>query len=136
MDTKKNIEIGEWFCPYEGIAIAEKKHDFYYEEYDHIPEDKKLGDYNLSVIEYKVFCDYDGKPIRRNRFKSFNAKWCDTLDKKYRKVLEKSIKNHPKEYESFKKFLKEPKRTYSDIMVFYEVPEDKKLQVLRTRSFK
>lgn len=129
MDTKKNIEIGEWFCPYEGIAIAEKKHDFYYEEYDHIPEDKNVGDYNFSMLEYKLFCDYEGKPIRRNRFKSFNAKWCDTLDKKYRKVLEKSIKNHPKEYESFQKFLKETKHTYSDKMVFYEVPEDKKFQV-------
>ena len=129
MDTKKNIEIGEWFCPYEGIAIAEKKHDFYYEEYDHIPEGKNVGDYNFSMLEYKLFCDYEGKQIRRNRLKSFNAKWCDTLDKKYRKVLEKSIKNHPKEYESFQKFLKETKHTYSDKMVFYEVPEDKKFQV-------
>ena len=42
MDTDKNIVIGEWFCAIEGIAIAERIHDFYYEEYNHIPEDKKL----------------------------------------------------------------------------------------------
>ena len=129
MDTNKNIVIGEWFCPYEGIAIAEKKHDFYYEEYDHIPEDKNVGDYNFSMLEYKLFCDYEGKPIRRNRFKAFNKDYCTPFNKKWEKVLNNSIKNHPKEYESFQKFLKETKHTYSDKMVFYEVPEDKKFQV-------
>ena len=129
MDTKKNIEIGEWFCPYEGIAIAEKKHDFYYEEYDHIPEGKNVGDYNFSMLEYKLFCDYEGKPISRNRFKAFNKDYCTPFNKKWEKVLNNSIKNHPKEYESFQKFLKETKHTYSDKMVFYEVPEDKKFQV-------
>jgi hypothetical protein len=129
MDTNKNIVIGEWFCAYEGIAIAERIHDFYYEEYNHIPEGKKVGDYNFSMLEYKLFCDYDGKPIKRNRFKEFNKDYCSTLNKKWEKVLNNSIKKHPKEYESFVKFLKEPKRTYSDVMVFYEVPEDKKLQV-------
>jgi hypothetical protein len=129
MDTNKKIVIGEWFCANEGIAIAERIHDFYYEEYDDIPEGKKVGDYNLSMVEYKLFCDYEGRPIRRNRFKDFNKEYCDTLDKEWEQVLNDSIKNHPKEYESFKKFLKEPKHTYSDIMVFYEVPEDKKLQV-------
>ena len=129
MDTKKNIVIGKWFCADLGIAIAERIHDFYYEEYDHIPEGKKVGDYEYSAVEYKQFCDYEGKPTRRNRFKECNIHYCDTLNKKWEKVLNNSIKNYPKEYESFKKFLKEPKRTYSDIMVFYEVPEDKKLQV-------
>ena len=45
MDTKKNIVIGKWFCADLGIAIAERIHDFYYEEYNHIPEGKKVGDY-------------------------------------------------------------------------------------------
>ena len=39
MDTDKYIVTGEWFCAIEGIAIAERIHDFYYEEYNHIPED-------------------------------------------------------------------------------------------------
>ena len=129
MDTNKNIVIGEWFCAYEGIAIAERIHDFYYEEYNHIPEGKNVGDYNFSMLEYKLFCDYEGKPIRRNRFKEFNKDYCTPFNNKWKKLLNNSIKNHPKEYESFKKFLKETKHTYSDKMVFYEVPEDKKLQV-------
>lgn len=127
-DSKK-IVIGEWFCADLGIAIAERIHDFYYEEYDHIPEGKKVGDYNFSAIEYKQFCDYEGKPTRRNRFKECNIHYCDPLDQEWEQVLNNSIKNHQKEYESFKKFLKEPKHTYSDEMVFYEVPEDKKSQV-------
>ena len=125
----KNIVIGEWFCAMEGIAIAERIHDFYYEEYDDIPEGKKVGDYNFSMLEYKLFCDYEGKPIRRNRFKEFNKDYCTPFNKKWEKVLNNSIKNNPKEYESFKKFLKEPKHTYSDKTVFYEVPEDKTSQV-------
>jgi hypothetical protein len=129
MDTNKNIVIGEWFCAYEGIAIAESIHNFYYEEYNHIPEGKNVGDYNFSMLEYKLFCDYEGKPIRRNRFKVFNKDYCTPFNKKWEKVLNNSIKNHPKEYESFQKFLKETKHTYSDKMVFYEVPEDKKFQV-------
>lgn len=42
MDTNKNIVIGEWFCADLGIAIAERFHVYYYEEYDNIPEGKKL----------------------------------------------------------------------------------------------
>ena len=129
MKLNNEIKIGEWFCANEGIAIAERVHDFYYEEYNHIPEGKNVGDYNFSMLEYKLFCDYEGKPIRRNRFKGFNKDYCSPFNKKWEKVLNNSIKNHPKEYESFKKFLKETKHTYSDKMVFYEVPEDKKLQV-------
>ena len=129
MKLNNEIKIGEWFCAYEGIAIAERIHDFYYEEYNHIPEGKNVGDYNFSMLEYKLFCDYEGKPIRRNRFKEFNKDYCSPFNKKWEKVLNNSIKNHPKEYESFKKFLKETKHTYSDKMVFYEVSEDKKHQV-------
>ena len=79
MDTDKNIVTGEWFCAIKGIAIAERIHDFYYEEYNHIPEDKKVGDYKFSAVEYKQFCDYDGMPIRRNRFKEFNKHYCSPL---------------------------------------------------------
>ena len=104
MDTNKNIIIGEWFCADLGIAIAERIHDFYYEEYNHIPEDKKVGDYKFSAVEYKQFCDYEGRPTRRNRFKECNKEYCDTLDKEWEQVLNDSIKNYPKEYESFKKF--------------------------------
>ena len=128
MDTNKNIVIGEWFCADLGIAIAERFHVYYYEEYNNIPEGKKVGDYRFKTVEYKQFCDYHGKPTRRNRFKECNIEYCDTLDKEWEKVLNDSIKNHPKEYESFKKFLKEVKHTYDDIIVYYEVPEDKKIR--------
>ena len=106
MKQNNEIKIGEWFCANEGIAIAERVHDFYYEEYNHIPEGKNVGDYNFSMLEYKLFCDYEGKPIRRNRFKGFNKDYCSPFNKKWEKVLNNSIKNHPKEYESFKKNFK------------------------------
>ena len=122
---------GTPFVKYTDIFLRLQIYNFFYEEYNHIPEDKKVGDYKFSAVEYKQFCDYEGKPTRRNRFKECNKEYCDTLDKEWEQVLNDSIKNHPKEDESFKKFLKEPKHTYSDIMVFYEVPEDKKNQVVQ-----
>ncbi|MCR4701890.1 MAG: hypothetical protein K5757_13280 [Bacteroidaceae bacterium] len=36
-----NIKEGEWFCTIGGIAMAEKTHDFYFEEYDDIPRWEK-----------------------------------------------------------------------------------------------
>ena len=81
------------------------------------------------MVEYKLFCDYEGKPIRRNRFKYFNKAWCSSLDEESKIVLNNSIKSYLKEYESFLKFLKVPKYTYETYMVFYEVTEDNKLQV-------
>lgn len=82
MEQSKHIIIGEWFCALEGLAIAEKIHDFYYEEFDNIPKEKKLGDYKYSMIEYKLFCDFDGRPIRRNRNKIFRSYGCDSINSK------------------------------------------------------
>lgn len=99
------IKEGDWFIAVDGLAIAERLFDFYFEEFDDIPEDKNLGDYNFSMVQYRLFCDFDGLPIRRNRCKVFNHRFSRPLDFKYKKVLNKSIKDHPKEYASFVKFL-------------------------------
>lgn len=58
------------------------------------------------MVSYKLFCDFDGKPIRRNRFKQFNAAYCNPITSKYREILSKSIKQNPSEYKSFVSFLK------------------------------
>lgn len=105
MDINNGIKQGEWFCAEYGIGIAEGFHDFYYEEFSQIPRGKRIGDYELSTVQYKLFCDYDGLPIRRNRLKYENVRGCRPLTAKYEKILNKSIKEHPKEYASFVKFL-------------------------------
>ena len=73
MKRSNVIKEGEWFCAIEGLAIAERIYKIYFEEYDRIPQDKKIGDLNMSVVQYRLFCDFDGHPIKRNRFKYFNA---------------------------------------------------------------
>ncbi len=129
METNNGIKLGEWICTWEGIGIAERIHDFYYEEYDdEIPDDKKIGDYHLSALEYKLFCDYDGKPRRRNRFKMEGLEYCSPLEDQYKGILEKSIKDHPKEYASFVKFLSVPKQTNELCWVFYKLTEENMLQ--------
>ena len=38
MESNSRIKEGEWFCAIEGLAILDKVYDFYFEEYDRIPE--------------------------------------------------------------------------------------------------
>ena len=49
MNTGQKIKEGDWFCAIEGLAIADKIYDFYFEEFDKIPQDNKVGDYKRSV---------------------------------------------------------------------------------------
>lgn len=131
MEQTNRIKEGEWFCAIEGIAMAEKIHTFYYEEFDDIPEGRKLGDYNLSMVEYKLFCDFDGLPIKRNRHKIFRADWCSPMSAKYVEILDKSINNNPKEYASFVKLLKTRKEFKSWETVTFPLTEDNKLKVVQ-----
>ena len=54
MKEDRKIKVGEWISTDDGIGIAERIHDFYLEEFDIIPQDKEIGDYNYSMVEYKV----------------------------------------------------------------------------------
>lgn len=69
MDSSNVIKEGEWICTSYGIALAGRVYNLYYEEYDLIPQNKKIGDLNMSIVTYRLFGDYEGHPIRRNRFK-------------------------------------------------------------------
>lgn len=41
MELSNMIKESEWFCAIEGIAIAERIYNIYFEEYDCIPQNKK-----------------------------------------------------------------------------------------------
>lgn len=131
MEISKQIKVGEWICTEDGIGIAGRIHDYYFEEYDIIPQDKEIGDYNYSMVEYKVFCDYNGKPIKRNRYKVNNSMGCGPFEKKYKKVLDRCIKKYPKEYASFVKFLDVPKKANSWILREFEISEENKLKAVQ-----
>lgn len=111
MKSSNAIKEGEWFCAIEGIALAERVYNLYFEEYDRIPQNKKIGDLKMSVVQYRLFCDFEGHPIKRKRFRYFNARYCSPISIKWEKILRKSISDNPKEYASFLKFLKQPKET-------------------------
>ena len=119
MESSNTIKEGEWFCAIEGLAIAERIYKIYFEEYDRIPQDKKIGDLNMSVVQYRLFCDFDGHPIKRNRFKYFKADYCSPMRIKWERILKKSISNNPKEYASFEKFLKQPKELKGCVRLEY-----------------
>lgn len=76
MELSHRIKENEWLCAIEGIAMVDRIYNFYFEEYDCIPQNKRIGDFKLSMVQYRLFCDFDGKPIKRNRFKIFNMAYC------------------------------------------------------------
>ena len=93
MELSNMIKESEWFCAIEGIAIAERIYNIYFEEYDCIPQNKKIGDLKMSVVQYRLFCDFEGHPIKRNRFKYFNVACCSPMSIKWKELLRKSICN-------------------------------------------
>ena len=55
MEQNNRIKEGDWFCAIEGLAIADKVFNFYYEEFIiKLPEGKEVGDYHLSMIRYRI----------------------------------------------------------------------------------
>lgn len=130
MELSNMIKEGKWFCAIEGIAIADKVYNFYFEEYDSIPQNKKIGDLKMSVVQYRLFCDFEGNPITRNRFKYFNAAYCSPISEKWEKVLKKSICNNPKEYTSFIKSSKKSKGLKGTVILNYVFDERDKDNVI------
>lgn len=131
MEQRLMIKEGDWFCAIEGLAIADKIYNFYFEEFDEIPQNKVLGDYKMSVILYRLFCDFDGKPIKRNRFKIYNAEYVSPMTPKYEKILNKSIRENPKDYASFVKFLKISKEMKGHITINYALTGDNKSEAVQ-----
>ena len=128
---EQKIKEGDWFCATEGLSVADKIYDFYFEEFDKIPQNKKVGDNKMAVIQYRLFCDFDGKPIRRNRFKIYNADYVSPITPKYERILNKSIKEYPKEYASFVKFLKTPKEVKGHVAINYTLTERNKKEAIQ-----
>lgn len=129
--TEQKIKQGDWFCAIEGLAIADKIFDFYFEEFDKIPQGRNVEDYKMSVVQYRLFCDFDGNPIKRNRFKIYNAENVSPVTPKYDRILRKSIKENPKEYGFFVKFLKTSKEVKGHVTINYALKEDNKEKVIQ-----
>lgn len=131
MNIGQKIKEGDWFCAIEGLAIADKIYDFYFEEYDKIPQNKKVGDHKMSVVQYRLFCDFDGNPIRRNRIKIYNAEYVSPITPKYERVLKKSITENPKEYASFVKLSKTSKEVKGHVTINYALTENNKNEAIQ-----
>ena len=127
--TEQRIKECDWLCAIEGLAIADKIFYFYFEEFDKIPQGKKVGDYKMSVVQYRLFCDFDGNPIKRNRVKIYNVEYVSPITRKYDRILKKSTKENPKEYASFVKLAKTSKEVKGHVIVNYTLAENDKEKV-------
>ena len=83
----------------------------------------------MSVVQYWLFSDFDGNPVKRNRVKIFNAEYVSPITPKYDRILKKSIKENPKEYASFVKLSKTPKEVKGHVVVNYALAENDKGEV-------
>lgn len=83
----------------------------------------------MSVVQYRLFCDFDGNPVKRNRVKICNAEYVSPITPKYDRILKKSIKENPKEYASFVKLSKTPKEVKGHVVVNYALAENDKEEV-------
>lgn len=84
----------------------------------------------MSVVQYRLFCDFEGHPIKRNRFKYFNVACCSPMSIKWKELLRKSICNNPKEYASFVKSLQKPKEIKGHVELNYVFDERDKSNVI------
>lgn len=91
-----------------------------------------MGDLKMSVVQYRLFCDFEGLPLRRNRFKYFNTDYCSPMTEKWERVLRKSISDNPKEYASFMKSLRVPKEVKGCVTLNYVVLEKEKDKVIKS----
>lgn len=84
----------------------------------------------MSVVQYRLFCDFEGHPIKRNRFKYFNVAYCSPMSIKWKELLRKSICNNSKEYASFVKSLQKPKEIKGHVELNYVFDERDKSNVI------
>lgn len=131
MEKRDFIKQGEWLCAPGGLAVVEKVCNLYYEEYDFIPENNKIGDYKSSMVQFKLFCDYDGHPRKRNRCKVDNAYSFFPMTVKDKRVLQRSIKDNPEEYASFVKLLEKPQEMKGWEVLNYEIFSDTKMKAIQ-----
>ena len=63
--------------------------------------------------------------------KIFNMSWCSPMNAKLKRVLQKSIKDNPKEYTSFINFLEKPQEMKGWEVLEYKIPADSKVKVIQ-----
>lgn len=83
------------------------------------------------MVQYKLFCDFDGRPIRRNRCKIDSMHGFGSMNAKDKKVLQRSIKDNPKEYASFVKLLEKSMEANGWKLLEYEIFPDTKMKTIQ-----
>lgn len=125
MTNKENMKPGNWIKTEDGYAVIDLVHPHYFAKYDYeIPEGAQQGDYNYSMIQYKVYCNFDGKPRRSHRLKSMNMSYVRPLTEEGNALLQRSIEDHPKEYAAFLKYLSTKKETRSCKVTGFAITSD------------
>ena len=119
MNNDDILIIGDWVYE-DGYGIVERIAPIYWDIYDYeiyMDEDdkafdrmlypdepaKELGNLRAVELQIKRFCDYNGKPIKRNRTIVSWKEYARRLKSKDLRLIQKAQKVYPKEYDSFLK---------------------------------
>ena len=92
--------VGDWIDAYDGIGIVLSVNPIYVEEYSR-ELDKTVGDELQKIIVYKIFCNYEGKVIKRKVVRSCSDSLCSIMSDDSKGVLEKAIEEDKPYYNKF-----------------------------------
>ena len=83
---EKKLSAGEWIEGPDGLGQVLAVNDLYWEEWQKPPEGVKPGDWELTMVTWKMLCTYKGKV--KIQIKAANARLCNRIDAEQRKDVE------------------------------------------------
>lgn len=101
--TTSSLKDGDWIGAMDGIGnvchVASYRVERYHAEY--LSGRMTLGAPYNELVVHKLFCNFDGKPIKRNRLRWCNAQYCRTLSEEDQQILDTATASHPAEYAKY-----------------------------------
>ncbi len=112
------MKEGDWIDGFEGIGmvvavysiVADELHTLYHSEV-------QIGQHLHDLVQYKMFCDFDGKIRKRRHYLNCNICLCNPICEESKKVLGIAKKEHEKDYEKYQKL--EPTKPFGDWANWY-----------------
>jgi len=100
------LKAGDWVVNEDGIAQVVSMHSTYIEEFsiNYLNGSQAIGDLEYELCAYKVLCNFDGKPRKRNIRLVMNAEYCEPVSGEYLALLSNFKVKHPREYARFTDF--------------------------------
>lgn len=102
------INVGDWVTCEDGIALVIHVYPRYIEEFSIHIHKKELGSSDGIIFIGIVFCDFKGKVKSKKFIRVYTS--VTKIDKKFKKILDKSILENQLRYKKFEEFFNDSER--------------------------